>query len=244
MEIDLPDWSFKAALYICEQRMGRFGNRFPNRKIRELHAAEEYFRHCEGVTGYLGDVAAAILLDQDPVRMLTDMVEATDGLAHRDQFDLHHRGWNIDAKIEDYGEQHEALKAGGVTSGDQYGYRLINAAQYNENKGFTDIYLFGCFDPPMTEGRLLHDIKRVRWMGWVTSEMVETFDESGFIPKGPRLPARARLIPNEKLRSVEALLDLPDGDRPAPTPKSREEEDASTEERIAMLQEELRAIAS
>lgn len=241
MEIDLPDWSFDAALYICEQRQNKFKNRFYNEKLREQHKNQEYFKHSEGITGYLGDIGAALLLGRDPVIMLEEMVELTDGLAHRDQFDIHYRGWRIDAKIEDYREHHDAVIAG-VTSADPYGYRLINSDQYKENKGSTDIYLFGCFNPPMGDGVLLHDVKRVRWMGWTTAEFVETCNEGPFIPKGPRLPAWARQIPHERLRSLDLLFDLPEGDWPAPAPKDRGD-DQQTAERIAAIQAEIRAIA-
>lgn len=238
MQVALPDWSFDAALFLCERRAGRFRNRFASAKLRGLHRDQPYFRFSEGIIGYLGDIGAAIALGLDPVEMLKDMIVATDGLAHRDQFDLYYRGWNIDAKVEDFRDYHQAVIAGGLGYKDPYGCRLINADQYNENKGFTDVYLFGCFDAPMGDDRLLHDIDRVLWLGWVEASFVEQCAEQPFSPAGPRLPSWARLVPHEDLRPMEELIGAPIGGRA----KSRTDErlmDEATATKIEELCSEL-----
>src|SRR5690606_28722480 len=109
---DLPPWSFDVAHFIAQSRMGRFGNRFRSKKLRDLHRSQAYFNHSESIIGYLGDIGAALLFDVDPIEMFNQMIDATDGLAHRDQFDLYFTGYHIDAKIEDYGDFHADVLAG------------------------------------------------------------------------------------------------------------------------------------
>lgn len=240
MEIDLPEWAFDAARFLCERRAGKFGNRFPSAKLRALHKDEPYFKLSEGVTGYLGDIAASIAVDRDPVEVLEEMIVATDGLSHRDEFDLIYRGWSIDAKIEDYGDHHEAVLAGEVTFKKPYGCRLINAAQYEQNKGTTDIYLFGCFNPPLGDDRLLHQIQRVLWLGWVEASVVEAAPEQGYSPAGARLPSKARVIDHALLQPIDQLLNI-DPKEPPRTAINKQPDEAKVE-RIENLRAELRVI--
>jgi hypothetical protein len=231
------------ALFISEARVNKFRNRFPSKKLRELHKNEHYFKHSESIIGYLGDIAAATLLDRDPVTILSEMVDATDGLAHRDQFDIWFNGHNVDAKIEHYGDYHDNVVAGLQGRKAPYGCRLINADQWEENHGFTDIYLFGCFDPPLSEARLLGQIDAVRWVGWVTAEHVEQMPVGRFSPAGAWLPRPAKLIPHETLLPIEELLSLPAGNRPQPAAKERGPDEKQVSSRIEQLIAQLHAIA-
>jgi hypothetical protein len=244
-EVDLPEWAFDMALYISEARRNRFRNRFPSQKLRDLHKSEKYFKHSESIIGYLGDIAAALLLDRDPVEIFQEMIDATDGLAHRDQFDIWFNGFYVDAKIEHYGEHHKNVLKGNLRPRDPYGCRLINADQWEENHGFTDIYLFGCFDPQMDAGNLLHEIETVRFVGWVTAEEVERCEVKAWSPAGPRLPRPAKIIPHEMLRPVRDLLKIKKGPKEPPARKERDAvADADTINRIAFLCSEIEKIAA
>lgn len=240
---DLPPWSFAAAQYIAQKRLGRFGNRFRSRKLRSLHKDQPYFKNSESIIGYMGDVGASIYLSADPIDMLCTMIDLTDGLAHRDQFDVWFNGYHIDAKIEDYAERHHQVLSGSLGPREPYGNRLINADQWEENHGFTDIYLFGCFDPQMGEGRLIHQIDRIRWVGYATAQEVEAAPSGGFIPGGPRLPMRAKIIPHGQLHALDQLFTLPMGPRARAMPKHRPEHEQDVLKRIKMLQDGLRGIA-
>lgn len=243
MLTQLPNWAFDVARFISEARVNKFRNRFPSAKLRALHKDESYFKHSESIIGYLGDIGAAILLGRDPVEILAEMIDSTDGLAHRDQFDIWFNGYNVDAKIEHYGDFHDEVVAGQQGYRDPYGCRLINADQWEENHGFTEIYLFGCFEPPLSETHLLHQIDAAKWVGWITAKQVEEMDISRFSPAGPWLPRPAKIIPHSSLRPVEELLALPTGGTAQPTPKDRDESDAATAARIADLTQTLKEIA-
>lgn len=241
---DLPPWSFDMAHFIAQSRMGRFGNRFRSQKLRGLHRGQAYFNHSESIIGYLGDIGAAKLFGTDPVEMFGEMIDATDGLAHRDQFDLFFNGYHIDAKIEDYGDFHEEVLLGERGPTEAYGNRLINADQWEENHGFTDIYLFGCFDPPMGEGRLIHQLRRIRWVGYATAKQVEDAISSGFVPHGPRLPMRAKIIPHGDLNPVDDLFVMTPGNRKPAGTKKRPASESKIAERIASLQQSIAEIAT
>lgn len=216
-KIELPDWSFEVAYFIARERHGKFRNRFFNKRLRDRHKGLEYFQHSEGIMGYLGDIGAALLLGVDPYQMFCDMIDATDGLAHRDQSDMRFHDFHVDAKIEDFDDYHDRVISSRQGPKDPYGCRLINLDQYEENKGATDIYLFGCFDPPQSDNLLIHDISSVLWLGWVESDFVETCFGGGFIPGGRRLPAWAKQIPHNSLRPISDLL-YPSGEGRGVTP--------------------------
>jgi hypothetical protein len=245
MDVTIPAWSFAAALYIAEQRKAKFRNRFPSAKLRGLHKNEIYWNHSESIVGYLGDIGASVLVGLDPVQMFCDMIDATDGLAHRDQFDLWHNGYNVDAKIEDFADYHDNVVQGGVQYKDFYGCRLINAKQWEENHGHTDIYLFGCFHPPMAPGRLLHQIRQIRWLGFATAGEVETKEIRKFSPAGPWLPRPAKCIPHSELHAMEEFMGLKNGPQTKSAPKTRNPAtDADTIKRIQDLCAKVRQIAS
>jgi hypothetical protein len=243
--VELPGWSFEAALYIAEQRKSKFRNRFPSQKLRALHEGESYTHHSESIIGYLGDIGSCLLLGLDPVQMFCDMIDATDGLAHRDQFDLWYNGYNLDAKIEDFAEYHQRVVDGLIQYKEPYGCRLINGKQWEENHGFTDIYLFGCFDPPMSERHLLHHIGRIRWLGFSTAGEVEQKEIKKFSPAGGWLPRPAKLIPHSELHSIEEFMTLPTGRREKSLPKVRDlASEGETIARIELLSKHIRKIGA
>lgn len=243
-KIDLPDWCFDVAYFIARERHGKFRNRFYNKRLRDRHKELAYFRHSEGIMGYLGDIGAALLLGVDPYQMFCDMIDATDGLAHRDQSDMNFRQFNVDAKVEDFGGYHAQVINGEQGPTAPYGCRLINLDQYEDNKASTDIYLFGCFDPPLSDELLIHDIRSVLWLGWVDTNFVEGCFGGGFVPGGNRLPAWAKQIPHGDLRPVSELLTLNGGSRPQPVLSSQKDWDEATVERAASLKAKLAALMS
>lgn len=243
-KVDLPNWCFDVAYFIARERHGKFKNRFFNRRLRARHQELAYFRHSEGIMGYLGDIGAALLLGVDPYQMFCDMIDATDGLAHRDQSDMNFRQYNIDAKIEDFGGYHAEVINGDQGPTAPYGCRLINLDQYKDNKESTDIYLFGCFDPPLSDQRLVHDIRSVLWLGWVDSDFVETCFGGGFVPGGARLHAWAKQIPHGKLRPISELLMLNGGPRPDVAATGQKAWDETTAERVASLKAKLAELMS
>lgn len=243
-KIDLPEWCFDVAYFIARERHGKFRNRFYNKRLRERHQHLEFFRHSEGIMGYLGDIGAALLLGIDPYQMFCDMIDATDGLAHRDQSDMNFRQFNLDAKIEDFGGYHARVINGEQGPKAPYGCRLINLDQYEENKGGTDIYLFGCFDPPLSNELLIHDIRSVLWLGWVDAAFVEKCFGGGFVPGGNRLPAWAKQIPHGELKPIPELFELGDGPRAGAAGPAQGDWDDETIERVASLKAQLKELMS
>lgn len=231
----LPRWSFNVALFLSEQRRERFQNRFRNTRLRQAHAGQPYLNECESIVGYMGDIGAAVRLDLDPVQILHEMIDATDGLYHRDEADLFVNGRNIDVKIEDYANHHEAVLTGRARPEDPYGCRLINEGQWEENRTGVDAYLFGCFDPPLTRTNPLHIARSLAWIGCISSGKAASAQTGRRTPAGLYLHVPARMIPNDWLSSPDALLAPPPGDRSQASPPA----DHHRRARLASLHQKL-----
>ena len=209
----LPTWSFKAAKFLAEERKAHFKNRFPNKKLREIHSGEKYLDHVESIVGYLGDIAASIYLNIDPTITLREMIDTTNGLSHRDDSDVKFRNHNIDVKIEDYGYKHNYIIENNVRFDEPYGCRLINEEQWSENKSSTDIYLFGSFDPQLSKLNKIHNAREIAWIGYATSKEIEECESGIQTPAKTILNTIARMIPNDKLNPADKLKIIPMGTR-------------------------------
>lgn len=233
----LPHWSFAAAQFLAQKRHGRFRQRFPNKRFIEIHRSQPYAGDGQSIIGYMGDIAAAIFLGADPIDMLDAMISATDGLTHRDEGDITHNCMNIDVKIEDFANSHELVLSGKILPNQPYGCRLINEEQWQENHEGTDEYLFGCFDPPIGPCNLLHQARRIAWIGCISSEEVAKMAVAQYSPAGRQLHTPARIIPNGKLRPANSLKNASPGNR---TPVARDLTNQNNAERIRILKAELR----
>ncbi len=208
--IELTDEMYEVACKIASVRNPRFENRFKNKKLRSSVADDPGLAQIvEGVVGYLGDIGGSVWLGLDWKEQLKNMVIRTDLLSHRDDYDLIYRGWRIDVKTEDFGEEHarlvEKIVNRKISPAEVYGERLVNAEQFNENYGKSaEIYVFSCLD--QLDPRLA---KKWQPVGWTYKETILSLGQPRTkSSSGRTLPSPAYLIPNDKLEPPQTLLNL------------------------------------
>jgi hypothetical protein len=147
----MPDYAFSLARRLCEARQRRYHHRFRcgNKKLlTQITGGDPVLeRDIEGVFGYMCDIAACDWLGIDPKEEIRSMLVDTDLLTHRDDYDLLHRGWRVDVKMEIFpDDKFGNVIAGTIKDNETYGCRLINNDHMKENSATVDIYLFSTID--------------------------------------------------------------------------------------------------
>lgn len=236
--IDLPEWAFDVAWKISELRYSNFKNRFRNTKLVKFHEKEEYSEHIESILGYLGDIGCAIFLNLDPKEVIKQMLIDTDCLRHRDTHDLVYNSCNLDIKIEDYGSEkiHKKIIEGTITKEEPYGCRLINRKQWEENGENIDYYIFGTTDLPLSEEHKLHQVKSLYFIGFLSKKDLEEYPFSQYTPANKKLHTEAKIIPNNKLKNIELLKQIPSCDRHTSTYENDKLKDDKCQEILLQLE--------
>ncbi|SRR6266568_2335499 len=232
MSVSIIPEMYRVSYDIAEQRAPRFENRFKSRKLR-LAVADDprLVELVEGVVGYLGDIGGALWLGLHWKEQLRNMVLRTDLLSHRDDYDLLHRGWKVDPKVEDFGPDHEDLVRRivnhEINKNEVYGERLVNAEQFDENyDAEADIYLYSCLNK-------LDPREADMWypVGWIFRTRIRKLGgPQTRSSSGRRLPSPAYLIPNDELEDPRTLVKIEERSAPARPPDPRSLSDSRQRE--------------
>ena len=210
----IPDYAIDLALRIARRRASRFTNRFVSTKLREAAASAGRAAdapYVEGLIGYVGDIAAALFLNLDPIAELKRMLVETSFLTHRDSSDLEYRGYRVDVKTELIPEtRRDAVIDRSIGDNQTYGKRLINQAQLDDNRYESEIYLFGTLDSE-------NPFQATNWIpvGFITStRRREVAPVATRTPGIATIPYPAYAVPTSALSAPTAMFDLIPGTRP------------------------------